>query len=339
MLDDSNQDYQITVNGTKVFHANSGDTILSAAADSGIVFNHSCFNGRCGACRGSVVRGESVVAFREEALSSEEIESGAILTCCRRPCSNMEISVDLVDQGMNLGRMILPAKIVSLTKLTVDVLEVCLRLPPTNQFRYMPGQHVKIIGRGGVNRSYSLASADNADGLLKFYIRRVEGGEFSDYWFSRAAANDLLRIDGPLGTFGLRDSNVNTIVMLATGTGIAPIKAMLESMHLSSQDFSDKKVYLYWGGRTATDFFWDPNSLSIKVEYTAVLSDELLIGTKQYVQNRVLSDGIDLSSAHVYACGSSQMVQDSKKLLVASGLKEENFFCDMFVATNQKADN
>lgn len=334
MPDDSDDNYQITVNGTEVFRAKPGDTILSAASDNGIVFNHSCLNGRCGACRGSVVRGESTVTFQEEALTSEEIEGGAILTCCRRPSSNMEISIDLDDQSLALDRVIVPARIASLTQLSADVLEVCLRLPPTNQFRYMAGQHVKIAGPGGVSRSYSLASFDNADGILKFYIRQVEGGEFSEYWFSRAVANDLLRIDGPLGSFRLKDSNVNNIVMLATGTGIAPIKAMLESMGQSSQDFSTKKVYLYWGGRKAEDFFWDPNSLSIKVEYTAVVSNELLNGTKQYVQDRVISDEIDLSSTHVYACGSPQMVQDAKKLLVASGLKEENFFYDMFVATN-----
>jgi CDP-4-dehydro-6-deoxyglucose reductase len=228
----------------------------------------------------------------------------------------------------------LPAKIHRLQRLATDVMGVHLRLPPNNDLKYCAGQYIDIIGSDGVKRSYSIANAPASEQLLEIHVKRVDGGHMSDYWFERAQVNDLLRIKGPLGTFCLRNVGVKHLIFLATGTGIAPIKAMLESFAIQDAINLPEKISLYWGVRHSSDLYWDPSKLNLTLHYRPILSREKN-GSLQagYVQEALLRDVQQFSGAVVYACGSPEMIADACKKLIQSGCLESQFFSDAFVAS------
>jgi len=235
------------------FDCLEGQTILDSGRKQGVVLEHSCRTGRCGICKVRVIHGDTKVETAEESLSEAESARGFILTCCRSAVS--DIALDAIDLGRlaHLKVQTLPARIDALKKLADDVLEVVLRTPPTSQFDFLSGQYVDVIGPGGIRRSYSIANAPQDDGRITLHIRKVHGGEMSAYWFEHAKQNDLLRFEGPLGTFCLRETAASRLVLLATGTGIAPIKAILEELQVDPRACQFELIHLYWGGRHSSD--------------------------------------------------------------------------------------
>ena len=226
-----------------------------------------------------------------------------------------------------------PCKISNITHINGNIVEVVLRLPPKVDFQFLAGQYVDII-RNGHKRSYSISHSQYESNQLKLFIRNYEGGLFSNYWFNEAKPNDLLRVEGPLGTFFYRHNEVCTdIVLLATGTGIAPIKAILEQLQASPELLVNKKVWLLWGGRKKEDLFWKPDFTFAHFEYIPVLTrEDDWQGAKGYVQEIASAQAISWPIAQVYACGSEAMIQSAQELLTKQGLKGENFFADAFVA-------
>jgi CDP-4-dehydro-6-deoxyglucose reductase len=157
----------------------------------------------------------------------------------------------------------------------------------------------------------------------------------SNYWFSQAKANDLLRLNGPLGTFFLRDTANVDLVFLATGTGIAPVKALLESLETLPGDQNPKSITVMWGARTPEDLYYDVKAISGTYRYVPVLSRAPTdwTGAQGYVQQALLSILPDLSNAMVYACGSDAMIRGAQKTLTAAGLPANRFFSDAFVCS------
>ena len=155
----------------------------------------------------------------------------------------------------------------------------------------------------------------------------------SNYWFNQAKENDLLRIQGPLGTFFFRDKRHKTIIFLATGTGIAPVKSILEK--IDSLKIVDKEILLFWGARDSQSLFCDSLPF-LGNNFHKVVSrpDENWRGEIGYVQDALLSIKTDFSDSVVYACGSNQMILSSKKLLMKNNLEENNFYSDAFVSSN-----
>ena len=278
------------------------------------------------------MRGETRVEAAEESLNETESNQGFILTCCRSAVS--EVELDTVDLGRlaHLKVQTLPARIDSLTHLAGDVLEVVLRTPPKSSFEFLPGQYIDVIGPGGIRRSYSIANAPRDNGHITLHIRKVPGGEMSAYWFEQAKQNDLLRFEGPLGTFCLRETPATHLVLLATGTGIAPVKAILEELHQDPEAYKFEQINLYWGGRYSHDLYWEPAFAQIPVTFVPVLSREPSWGGKVgYIQDAALSDALPLKKSVVYACGSEAMIQDARAALLGAGVPEGNFFSDAFV--------
>lgn len=230
----------------------------------------------------------------------------------------------------------LPCRVHTLNRLAPDVMQVVLRLPPTVDFAAVPGQYIDVIGPGGMRRSYSLAAADVSTRLLVLHIRAVDNGAMSAYWFSQAKVNDLLRLHGPLGTFCLRPSAGRDLVFLATGTGIAPIKAMLETLATLPAESQARSISVYWGGRSVADLYLDTVGTAATLHYVPVLSraDVDWNGSRGYVQDVLLAEGRALDNAVVYACGSPAMIHDAQAQLVLAGLAEANFFSDAFVSSS-----
>lgn len=326
---------KITLSNDKIFECSPNETILAAAVRQNLVLEHSCRTGRCGVCKAKALNGDTQIIEEEVSLTHDEKAKGFILTCCRTAVS--DLSLDIEDQAelASIQVKTLPCRIDQIVKLNADVLEVTLRTPPNNNVEYLPGQYIDVIGAKGLRRSYSIANAPRQDKKIVLNIRQVESGEMSDYWFNQARANDLLRFEGPLGTFYLRDKTARNLILMATGTGIAPIKAILEKLEQDNvQQFEN--VYLIWGGRTQQDMYWQPDSKSLPLEFIPVLSraENSWLGEKGYVQEVVLKRSINLLESVVYACGSDAMIQSSKPILIQNGLNEEDFYSDAFVSSN-----
>ncbi len=320
---------------TKTFDYQPEQTLLEAARAHGIALEHSCRTGRCGVCKAKVLDGITTPVKAEESLSAEEQAAGFILTCCRTAVTDVSLDIEDLGELGNIETKTLPCRIDSLSRLTDDVIEVTLRTPPTSRLSYLSGQYIDVIGKDGLRRSYSVANAPRDDGKLTLQIRKVPNGEMSRYWFDEAKANELLRLEGPLGTFCLRPSQASQLVLLATGTGIAPIRAMLEQLAANPAVHTYRQIHVYWGGRTEKDLYWTPDYPSLPLRFVPVLSRSPdSAGAKGYVQDAALADGMDIKDAVVYACGSESMIASAKSKLVAAGLNPKNFHSDAFVSSN-----
>lgn len=323
----------VKLSNGREFLATAGVTLVDASLSAGISMPYSCKTGRCSTCKCKVLQGETTSLQTETGLTASEKAEGWILSCVRSAQTDVTLEVEDLDNVVLPPSKTLPCRISSIDRLATDVIRVTLRLPPTADFRSIPGQYIDVIGPGGVRRSYSLANANTADKILELHIRAVYGGVMSDYWFKQAKANDLLRFSGPLGTFFLRNLDQLHLVFLATGTGIAPVKAMLESLTNIAPEKAPQSVTVFWGGRRAEDLYFDPQAISAKHRFVPVLSRAAAnwAGLTGYVQNALLATKPDLARTVVFACGSEAMIRSAKISLLAACLPGNRFFSDAFV--------
>lgn len=323
----------------KKFEVPNDISLLEAATISGVSLPHSCKTGRCSTCKCKVVSGETKVLVTELGITETEKSEGWILSCARSAITDVVLEVE------DLGDVVIPVaktqacRISSLEKLAPDVLKVVLRLPPNVALDFIPGQYIDVIGPGGIRRSYSLANAPKADNTLEFHIRAVENGAMSQYWFNQSAVNDLLRLHGPQGTFFLRNIAKRDLIFLATGTGLAPVKAMLEALPILAADQQPRSITVMWGARYEHDLYFDVTSLPGTQKYIPVLSraEATWQGERGYVQDVLLRQIPDLRNAVVYACGSDSMIHSAKSKLAAAGLPTQHFFSDAFVCSSTLA--
>ena len=326
--------FSITISNGTSFTQREGETILFAAEESGVVLPYSCRTGRCSSCKCKVVSGNTIPVADELGLSKEEIDGGWILSCVRSVTNKAEIEID--DLGdLHLPKPgVFPCKIDAVEEVTENVVSVRMRLPPASKFSALAGQYVDIIGPAGVRRSYSIANLVT-DNILEFHIRKVDNGALSSYWFGEAKRNDLLRLRGPLGTFFLRPMKGKDLIFLATGTGVAPIKAMCESLRFLEPEDSPETVTVYWGGRNLDDLYLDPSEIYPTIRFVPVLSrpSDTWQGIKGYVQDALVRESWNLSNCVVYACGSEAMICGAHEVLLERGLAENNFFSDVFLSS------
>ena len=328
---------QIFLNSGTVFLSEGDSSILQAALSANIVMPYSCKTGRCSTCRSKVIQGKTTPLLPELGLSDEEKTNGWILSCARVANTDVVLEVDDISHITLPPIKTLPCRINQINRLAPDVIQVFLRLPPTVDFSFNPGQYIEIIGPQGIRRSYSLANADCTNKVLELHIRAVAEGAMSHYWFNQAQNNDLLRLNGPLGTFFLRETANIDLIFLATGTGIAPIKAMLEAITVLPDSQSPKSVTILWGGRSLTDFYYNIAAIASKHTYIPVLSRPITDATyaKGYVQDVLLGLEPNLKNAVVYACGSDTMIHSARTRLMQAGLSPKQFHSDAFVCSSK----
>lgn len=325
----------VTLANNKQFECAVGSTILEAAIRNGLMLEYSCRSGRCGVCKARIVSGQTISIQAEESLRRGPKDESLVLTCCRT--ATADVWLDIEDLGRLAGVEVrtLPCRIDSLDMLAPDVIHLTLRLPPSATFFYLPGQYIDLI-HGSIRRSYSIANSARADGILELHVRRVASGVMSEYLFTHAKKNDLLRLEGPLGSFHFRETSNQNIVFLATGTGIAPVRAILEELASRPQLVTDKKIFVYWGGRTSEDLYWRPDFPELNLKFYPLLSraDPSWPGRVGYVQSAVVEDNIKLESAVIYACGSTLMIESAHQLLLEHGLDPSKFYSDAFVSSS-----
>ena len=347
-----------TTNGI-TFEQLEDQLILDASIEASSPINHSCRSGRCGFCKVKVLSGESF-AYRQEELTPEELADNWILTCARRAKSDLHIDAGNLTNISLPKKVTIPCGIAQLTLLSNDVLNVTLRLPLITRLDYLAGQYVDITNPSGICRSYSLAKAKVDAQTIEIHIRRLEQGAMSNYWFNQAKVNDLLTLQGPKGTFFLRDDIAQKdLYFLATGTGIAPINALLETIEYLPENHQPRSITVIWGGRKGEDFYMDlakrysKNIKNINIIYTLSTSLTPQNATQSYKQNSkqkttlphienyaqgyvqkvLLNLKPDLTNSRVYACGSSFMINEAQALLIEKGLDEKHFLADAFVSS------
>lgn len=327
--------FSVTLRSGRTFEAASGQTILEAARAANVMLEYSCRTGRCGVCRIPSPDGATALTQPETALTDTERNAGIVLTCCRAAASDLVIDAEDLGRLIGIETRTVPCRIAGMERVSEDILQVQLRTPPTARVRFLPGQYVDAIV-GPVRRSYSLANAPREDGLLELLIRRYDGGVLSDYWFNRAKPNDLLRLEGPFGTFFLRDAGPRHLIFLATGTGIAPVKALIEEIAADPVLAARHRLSIYWGNREMASFVWTPPFEELDLHVHPVLSgaDDGWQGRRGYVQHALLEDGFDPSDSAIYACGSLQMIASARQACFTAGLPERRFFSDAFVSSS-----
>src|SRR5574343_1685907 len=330
--------YQITVQPSgRQFVAEADETILDAALRQGLTMPYGCKDGACGACKGHVQSGSvDHGKAQPHALKDDEKAAGMALYCCAKPQTDLVIECKQITSGSQIPVKTLPARIEKLERLAPDVIELQLRLPASERLQFLAGQYIDILLKDGRKRSFSLANAPHDDALLQLHIRHVPGGLFTDQVFSTMKQKDILRFNGPHGGFFLREESDKPIILLAGGTGFAPIKAIVEQ---AIAENCQRPMLIYWGAKAKVDRYMDAlpaqwAAAHPHIRYVPVLSepaaDDAWSGRTGLVHQAVLADFPDLSGHQVYACGAPAMIDVAKRDFMAQGLPEDEFFADAF---------
>ncbi len=331
----SSPTFAITLKSGKTFACNPGEPVLAAALRNNISLPHSCRSGNCGTCAAPIVVGSAYRVSSSDDLENAKADD-TVLTCCYAPASNLDLDISEVENPSGASPSIIPCRVSSIVQLANDVLEVTLRTPPGKALNFTAGQHLQVIGPTGVRRSYSLAHRPRQDNSLSLHIKKYENGMMSDYWFNRARSNDLLRLEGPFGTFFHQRKEKGKLIMLATGTGIAPIIAIYEEL-LQTDEFSNyDSVSIYWGMRRFDDHYWKPQgNQPDNFFFRPVASSEGVTGVNRgYVQDIALAELKRANDIVVYACGSTLMIEDARESLTRAGMDPAHFFQDAFVKSS-----
>ncbi len=316
-----------------------GETVLEAALRQGIGLPYGCRNGACGACKGVLRSGELAYGeYQERALHPAERQAGKALTCCTRPLTDIVFEVRELAGAKDLAIRTLPCRVERVEKPVEDVAILYLKLPAGERLQFLAGQYVDILLKDGKRRSFSMANAPHDDAFLQLHVRKSPGGAFSNFVFEQMKERAILRFEGPLGTFYLReDSADKPMVFVAGGTGFAPIKALIEHCFHNGVD---RQMVLYWGARSLKDLYMPQLPGRWQAEHPGftfipVLSDPIpgdaWTGRTGLVHQAVLDDFSDLSGYQVYACGAPAMTDIARETFVAQRrLPEDEFYCDAF---------
>ncbi|MCU0763433.1 MAG: CDP-6-deoxy-delta-3,4-glucoseen reductase, partial [Hydrogenophaga sp.] len=315
--------FTITVEPSgRTFTAEPAEAMLAAGIRQGIGLPYGCKDGACGSCKCRLVRGTVVHGpHQSKALSADEEAAGFVLTCCGVAQSDVVLESRQVTEVGAFPIKKMPVRVNTLERVSGDVVVLNLQLPASDAFQYRAGQYVEFLLRDGDRRSYSMANAPHTQAQqprMELHVRHMPGGKFTDHVFGAMKEKDILRIEGPFGSFYLREESDKPMILLASGTGFAPIKAIIEHMQFKN---ITRPATLYWGGRRPADLYqatWIEARLAEMphLRYVPVVSDALpedgWTGRTGFVHKAVLADFPDLSGHQVYACGAPVVVESAR---------------------------
>ncbi len=331
--------FTVTVNDSQEqFDTQPGETILDAALRNNRIFPYGCRNGICGACKCNLLRGTVDYGHHEEfTLTEEEKGQGKLLICQAIPLENVTIDAVEVMAGRNIQIKMLPCRVNKMDRLADDVMRLNLALPKTQEFNFIPGQYIDLILKDGQRRSFSIANLPERtkEEGLELHIRLVPDGHFTPRVFHSMKERDLLRLEGPFGTYFLQTSPERPIIMVAGGTGFAPIKGLIESAIAAQEEY---QIHLFWGVRDEKDLYLDSLSRTWasalpNFRYTPVLSESTSAtwtGKTGFAHQAVLEAYEDFRPFDVYASGPPIMVDAIRDHLSQRGMLLEHFHFDSF---------
>lgn len=322
------------------FVCKEDETILQAALNAGIGLPYGCRNGACGSCKGRITSGSVDHGRAAPAtLTEEEKARGFALFCCAKPATDVTIEAREVRAIGEIQARIMPSRVQAIERVADDVVILSLKLPANERLQYMAGQYLEFLLKDGKRRSYSMANAPHDDAFVQLHIRHMPGGLFTDHVFGKMKERDILRFEGPHGSFHLREESSKPILFIASGTGFAPIKAVIE--HAAYREIR-RPMVLYWGGRRPKDLYMDDLARRWAAtipdfRYVPVISDALpedaWTGRTGFVHRAAMEDFPDMSGHQVYACGAPVVVDSASRDFVARcGLPEQEFYADSFTS-------
>ncbi len=331
----------------RAFVVDREEAVLAAAIRQGIGMPYGCRDGACGSCKCKLLEGRVIHgAHQLKALSVEEEEAGFILACCATPQTDCVIEARSVPGAGEFPVLKMPSRVLSIERLAPDVVALKLQLPANQNLQYRAGQYVEFILRDGARRSYSMANAPHLLGsppAIELHLRHMPGGRFTDHVFGAMKEKEILRMEGPFGSFFLREDSDKPMVLLASGTGFAPIKALIE--HLQHKGIQ-RPATLYWGGRRPRDLYmheWCERTAAEmpNLSYVPVISDALpedgWSGRTGFVHRAVMQDFPDLSGHQVYACGAPIVVDSAQADFIShNALPADEFYADSFTSEADK---
>ncbi len=337
--------FQVTVQPSgRSFSVDAQEAILSGAIRQGIGMPYGCKDGACGSCKCKKLEGVVVHGHHQiKALTPEEEAEGYVLTCCGVPHSDVVLESRQVTDESAFPIRKMPSRVLSLEKKSHDVMIIKLQLPANDTMRYHAGQYVEFILRDGARRSYSMANAPHNGPGVELHIRHMPGGKFTTHVFTAMKEKEILRLEGPYGAFYLREDSDKPMVLLASGTGFAPIKAVIEHMQFKG---ITRPATLYWGGRRPSDLYLDdwvrakltemPNLRYVPVISNALPEDNWT-GRTGFVHKAVLEDFPNLSGHQVYACGAPIVVDSARaQYSELAQLPPDEFHADSFTTEADK---
>ncbi len=331
--------FEITIDASKkTFIVNEGESVLTAALRQGVMLPYSCKNGTCGSCKGLVLSGEVHYPFHPPfALERKEIADGFALMCQAEPLEDLVIKVREIEAVRDIQIRMLPARVIEKTILTDNVARLRLKIPRAQRLQFLAGQYVDVLLAGGKRRAFSIASCPSLEDEIELHIRHVDGGDFTGYVFDELKERDILRFEGPLGNFFVRnDRTERPIIMMGGGTGFAPLKSMIENL-LEQGD--RREIHLYWGARTKGELYLDdlPSRWALEhkhIHYRRAVSEpESLPPGNQFtgfVHEAVIDDFPDLAGFDVYMSGPPAMIDVAKHAFFKHGVEERRLFYDSF---------
>jgi CDP-4-dehydro-6-deoxyglucose reductase, E3 len=331
------------------FEVRRGETLLDAALRQGLALPYGCRNGSCGSCKGRVLSGQFQYTGGERppGLDAEEEAKGLALFCQAIPGSDMSIEAREIHRVGDLQVKILPCRAEQLRQAAHDVMVIQLKLPAAERLQFLAGQYLEILLKDGRRRAFSIANPPHEDACIELHIRHVEGGTFTDHVFADMKARTLLRIEGPFGNFFLREESDRPMLLIGGGTGLAPLKSMIEhAFHVGLT----RPMHLFWGVRARRDLYMDelPRRWAAEhdnFQYTPVLSEprpgDAWAGETGTVVEAVLRRYPDLSGFDAYIAGPPAMCEAARDAFREQGLPEERMFSDAFeyAADNPVADS
>jgi len=319
------------------FEAEGEESVLDAALRHGYAFPYGCRNGVCGSCKGRLLSGN--VHYAEDMLPGLEGEpagSDAALFCQALPRSDLRIQVHEVESVAEIAVRTLPCRVVRIDHLADDVIRLFLKLPEGQRMQFLAGQYIDFLLGDGRRRAFSIANAPHDDQFIELHIRHVDGGAFTAYVFEQMKEKTILRFEGPLGTFFLREDSDRPIIFMGGGTGFAPLKGMIEH---AFQIGVERPMHLYWGVRAKPDLYlpelpgrWVREHANFR--FTPVLSEprpeDNWTGRTGFVHQAVLQDYPDLSDFEAYISGPPVMVEAGRREFLAHGMAEDAMYSDAF---------
>ncbi len=329
------------------FSVERDEPILQAAIRQGVGLPYGCKDGACGSCKSRLLEGRVIHgAHQHKALSVEEEDAGFTLTCCAAAQTDVVIDARTVPGAGEFPVRKMPSRVMTITRAAPDVAIVKMQLPANDPLRYRAGQYVEFILRDGSRRSYSMANAPHTQGdkpWVELHIRHMAGGKFTDHVFTAMKEKDILRMEGPFGSFFLREDSDKPMILLASGTGFAPIKAIIEHMQFKG---ITRPAVLYWGCRSKADLYlsgWAEQAAAEMphLRYVPVLSEprpeDDWNGRTGLVHQAVMADFPDLSGHQVYACGAPIMVESAQRDFIEQCcLPKDDFVADAFTSEADK---
>lgn len=312
------------------------ETILEAALKHGYTLPYSCRDGVCGTCKGKVVTGQvDYGKHQESVLTDAEKSVGMALFCCARPLTDLTIECREVQAVKDIPVKTMPCRVQKMERPAPDVMVLSLKLPANERLQFLAGQYIDILLKDQKPRSFSLANAPHDDEFLELHIRNIAGGAFTKHVFETMKERDILRFKGPLGTFFLREESDKPIIFVASGTGFAPIKAIIEHALFIGVK---RAMHFYWGARKLADLYmldkareWESRG----IRFTPVLSEpapeDAWQGRTGFVHQAVLDDYSDLSAYEVYVCGAPVVVEAAQRdFTTQRKLPNDAIFSDAF---------